>query len=228
MGGDMTTFYRLGPPDQYSRRALLDKSARFRIMKCPENWGHRKVAGTYGQLRIVIKTKTIDDLVWTIYNECVLQQRTVDIFRAEGLTGFDTSPILWRSSRKDFVPPEGPLSRLAISGWGGFAREDSGVKIREILPCCHHVIYDNVSAPTEIIDPSQWDGSDFFMVWPFPNKILITSRVVEVLRRHKLKGYELHLPLAQPNGFPTRCAGLLSWYFPRKRAKELAKGQDIV
>ncbi|MFA4986279.1 MAG: hypothetical protein WC712_06825 [Candidatus Brocadiia bacterium] len=224
----MTTFFRFEYPPQFSKAALWDKGVEPHVSECPLGMLHRGVGGRSTPLKIVIKTKRVDDIIWTVYSECILQNHVFEIFFKEGLTGFTVRPVPWRSDRKDLVPPVGPLRELVVTGWGGFARADSGMKLLKNYRCCGRLTYKEVTKPCEIVDPEQWDGSDFFIVWPLPKLIFISERVKEVLAKYKLKGFEVQPPIVRPVGTGTISPGRLSDYFPLERAKELAKGQDIV
>jgi hypothetical protein len=47
---------------------------------------------------------------------------------------------------------------------------------------------------SNLLDQNQWDGSDFFMVWPYPKFIFITARVAEFIKKYKLTGARLKIP----------------------------------
>ena len=70
-----------------------------------------------------------------------------------------------------------------------------------------------------MIDASQWDGSDFFIVWPLPLYVFVTSRVVQVIRDHRLMGVRLKTPaeLEIDGASP----GRLSHWMPEDRARQL-------
>jgi hypothetical protein len=46
------------------------------------------------------------------------------------------------------------------------------------------------SRAEQLIEASQWDGSDFFTVWPVPH-LFVTSRVAELIRSEGLRGARL-------------------------------------
>jgi hypothetical protein len=224
----MTDFYRFSYPSQFSKAALWDEGVEPDVSECPISLLHRGVGGRSTPLKIVIRTKRVDDIIWTVYSECILQNHVFEVFLKEGLTGFTVRPVPWRSDRKDLVPPIGPLRELVVTGWGGFARKDSGITLKKRYRCCGRLIYKDVTRSCEVVDPEQWDGTDFFIVWPLPKYIFISERVKDVLAKYKLKGFEIQPPNKRPLGLGTLSPGRLSDYFPLERAKELAKGQDIV
>ena len=48
--------------------------------------------------------------------------------------------------------------------------------------------YSDFTNPEFLIDESQWDGSDFFMVWPLPRFIFVSNRGPRLICRHELTG----------------------------------------
>jgi hypothetical protein len=51
--------------------------------------------------------------------------------------------------------------------------------------------YTPFTDPTSLIDVDQWDGTDFFMVWPLTQYVFTTSRVARVLHDHGFSGLRL-------------------------------------
>lgn len=96
----------------------------------------------------------------------------------------------------------------------------SGVRILEICDSCGHVTYSDVSDPTKLIDPAQWDGSDLFMVWPLPRFIFVSPRCAGLLRKSELTGFDL-IPVARdpvdPGG--TLTPGSLERWMPEELAR---------
>jgi hypothetical protein len=45
--------------------------------------------------------------------------------------------------------------------------------------------------PGPLIDPGQWDGSDFFTIWPLPKCIFVSARVTDVIRAECYQGVKL-------------------------------------
>ncbi|MFA4986278.1 MAG: hypothetical protein WC712_06820 [Candidatus Brocadiia bacterium] len=226
----MTKFFIFQSIDRLMDRrfALLDKGNEFVVADCRKEPRHLGIGRTTGELRVVIKNRGFDDIAWTFGRNCILQQHVLDLFFREGLTGFTTRNVHWRLKNNRMGPPKGPLHELIVTGWGGFARPDSGIRLKEVYTCCRQLIYTDVSRPAEVIDPEQWDGSDFFMVWPLPVLMFVSERAAEVLTRSNLRSFELASPQITPNIMHVLRPGRLSDYFPLERARELAKGQDIV
>jgi hypothetical protein len=99
---------------------------------------------------------------------------------------------------------------------------------KESYECCGHLVYTPLTDPSRLIDPTRWDGSDMFMVWPLPKFIFVTERVARFVEQHELTGARLE-PVPemrlQGGGFTP---GRLSYYVPRERAQKLGRELGIV
>jgi len=82
---------------------------------------------------------------------------------------------------------------------------------------------------SNLLDEKQWDGSDFFVVWPFPRFIFVTARVAEFIKKNKLTGVRLKKPKDVEIGEDSVgiSPGRLSNRMPEKRAHELGDPLDI-
>jgi hypothetical protein len=82
-----------------------------------------------------------------------------------------------------------------------------------------------------LIDDQQWDGSDFFIVWPLPGYRFTIDRVARAIREHQFTGVQFTAPESLDfNGrlFPqTLSPGRLSWWMPEPRARELGEPLGI-
>src|SRR5439155_13113173 len=86
--------------------------------------------------------------------------------------------------------PERPpkLRELVIVGWAGVAPPESGIRVIETCSSCgllHYSCFDN---SLRLINESQWDGTDFFMVWPLPRFIFVTDRVKKTIEEKGWRG----------------------------------------
>jgi hypothetical protein len=109
---------------------------------------------------------------------------------------------------------------------GGVAPAESGIRQVYYCPGCRATDWSDLSNPEGLIDPRNWDGSDFFVIWPMPAFFFVTERVVEVFRRSGLKGAEFAktFPAGGGMGFsPPR----LSHVMPKDRAHEIGDPLDI-
>jgi hypothetical protein len=152
----------------------------------------------------------------------------VELFRASGLTGFGVRPVKARYKRADVEPP--CLWELVVTGWAGMAPPESGVRLIEDCPACGLKVYSAWTNPERLIAPSQWDGSDFFMVWPLPMDIFVTEHVAQVIGEKRLSGgvlepfEDITFPLEV---VPKLSPGRLSYHMPEPRARELGEPLGI-
>lgn len=196
----------------------------------PENALHRRAGRRLSDLSVVLPRLTVEDVVWTYYGECLVQNRVVDLFRRLGFTGYERRPVRARFNQLSrAAPPE--LWELWATGWGGMAPPKSGVKVVDHCKVCKSTVYSSCSTLAQAFDKTQWDGSDFFFVWPLPKYIWVTERVAQYIRRHKLKGVRLRPPEQVVFRMPERGFGFsparLSYYLPEARAKELGEALGI-
>ena len=123
------------------------------------------------------------------------------------------------------------LWELKLTGWAGMASETSGIKLRYDCPGCGHLSYTTFTDASKLIVTEQWDGSDFFMVWPLPRYIFVSQRVHDIVERERLTGCqlipveELESPLA--HGIDTMSPGRLHQCMPEERARELGEPLGI-
>ena len=219
-------FYHLDhPANDHHRRAEWDNEAMegdHEIVYCPVNPGHQRAGGRrLKDLNVTLPKVPLQDIVWTWYSECLIQDHVLEMFRQEGFTGFDVKPVTARFAKSGLAAPK--LWEFVLTGWGGMARPESGIRVNEKECCtaCDYRPYTSMSRPAELIDKSQWDGSDFFMVWPKVNFIFTVDRVRKFIISRKLTGAICVRPEDLPvTGYPSGSMKLRE-YFPDDRAHQL-------
>ena len=115
----------------------------------------------------------------------LISARIRSALEAINATGFELLPAVVRlGEARGFV--EVPYSQLLINGWGGVAPTESGVVKVE-----HERLglwrYSDPTDCSKIVDPNQYDGSDFFRVWPMPGSIFVTSRIKRLFEEMQVK-----------------------------------------
>jgi hypothetical protein len=192
---------------------------------CPANPGHRRGGKRLTDLSIALPGSRTEDFVWTWQSECLFTDHVLELFKAEGFTGFEVKPVKSRYKKAVHTPPR--LWELVVTGWAGMAPPESGVRLIRSCPSCKLNTYSEYQSPDKLIDESQWDGSDFFMVWPLPLYFFITDRVAETIRRQHFSGAAIKPPgeLAVSDG--TFSAPRLSWWMPEARAREIGEPLGI-
>ncbi len=184
--------------------------------------------------RCIVRKSQMADILWgTLGLDCLISDRVLNIFRSEGITGF---AVQRADARLMFPhdPKEAVFWTLSVTGWGGVARSESGMRRLDEPSMPDRFVYTPASDPAMIIDESQWDGSDFFMVWPMPAYRWVTSRVADIVARYKLKHVRLIPPAemtvltesGNKNGIGFTPEGLRH-YLPEPRARKIGESLGI-
>jgi hypothetical protein len=213
--------------DQTERVAGWDDRFKLEFEPVERGFSNKRRGG----LHVTVPRERTTDFVWTEMSECLVQERTLDLLREHRLTGFITKPATARFENSDETPPA--LWEFIVIGWGGMARPESGIRYNEEMstPEYGFLKYTELVDSEKLMDVSQWDGSDFFIVWPLPRFIMVTDRAVSVIRRHRLTGVRVR-PLSKLTeeisgsglGFSP---GRLSDFMPDERARELGEPLGI-
>lgn len=221
-------FYHLTSANSTVRRAeWVAGEMELEKVTCPVNEGHRRGGKRLTNLSVALRGNGVEDFVWTWLSECLIQDHVRDLFRKNEFTGFDVKPVKARFKRiSENVPPR--LWELIVIGWAGMASAESGINLtKECIPC-GLLRYSCCKNPAKLIDISQWDGSDFFMVWPLPGFIFITERVAQTIRDARLTGTDLVRPANISLGMsPGFGPGRLSYWMPEDRAHKLGGALGI-
>jgi hypothetical protein len=155
-------------------------------VRCPMFPGHQRAGSRIGVLKVALPRRT-SDFVWVRGFDCLISDKVLVLFRNAKLRGFDVAPVEVEERRQRLssrvTPPT--LWELLVTGSGGLADPASG--IREIYRCgyCNLVKYSSYQNGM-IVDPRQWDGSDFFTLTGYPKIYLVSERVTDVIAEHNL------------------------------------------
>jgi hypothetical protein len=211
--------------DPYSSEPI-DSDGPSEPIFCEADPGHKR-AGRPRPEKVTIPTRPTDDFVWDWASELFLSEPALRVLVQNRITGFETRPVdvVWSRPTTE-TPPK--LFELVITGWGGKASPQSGLKIMKYCPSCRHRVY-SVSEPRRIIDPAMWDGSDFFMVWPLPRYRFVSDRLAKLIREARFSGLALVRAADVPmRPGATATPGPLTDWMPQQRALELAKKFDVL
>ncbi|MEP0766966.1 MAG: hypothetical protein HRF45_10560 [Fimbriimonadia bacterium] len=142
--------------------------------------------------------------------------------RAKERDWCDDNPGLRPEDAESAAIPK--LWEFVVTGWGGVAPEQSGIRLVERCPGCGSRKYTAEQDATKLVDWSQWDGSDFFRVYPLTAYLWVTEQAARVLRKRKLRGVRL-MPPAHLNGRPSTpdyCSGeRLKYWMPDEKARAI-------
>lgn len=192
---------------------------------CPlDPYGHSGT-GWYRINDLVVKLKSpkVRDISSTWHNDYLITNRVATLFEEAGFTGYSLRHVdvrLPRSVRYEGIRPP-VLWEFKVHGWGGVAPESSGIKLVTRCSVCNFLLYTPLLHPEKLIDESQWDGSDFFFVWPLPRFIFVPERVKDFVKEHRLQGVDL-IPVDQlKRGGYAPSPGRLRYHMDPERAKKL-------
>ena len=198
-------FYCLGPPlllgplfenkaiygtaEWYTEFGPSDtEDTSYESITCSLNPRHKRAGARIGELHLVLPSPRIGDFIWTHLSECVITDKVVSLFREHNLRGFkplNASIVKVKGSRRDNSTPFPQVWELSVTGNGGNAHHDSGIRLLYACPECKRPVYSSFRNGI-IVDESQWDGSDFFIVKGYPRYVLITERVRDLIDQNKL------------------------------------------
>jgi len=223
----MDRFWLLRKPDSAPLAEHDHDKMRSVPIICPLEEGHRRGGKRLTGLSVTLSSGRPPDFVWTWNSDLMAQAPAIAFLHEHGLTGFATHPVNARFVKRSSSPPP-KLWELQILGWGGMAVEKAGISVVEYCPSCLHKKF-KVERPQNLVDPEQWDGSDFFMVWPLPRHIFISDRAATLLRDARLTGLKI-IPATSipPPIVGTYTPGRLSHWMPMDRAEALGRKFDIV
>ncbi|QNN23978.1 hypothetical protein HED60_17435 [Planctomycetales bacterium ZRK34] len=218
-------FWHLTSPASATRYAEWDDDMDIEQVVCPIDDGHRRGGKRLSNLSIVLQNRKVHDFEWTWHNECLIQDHVLELFQRFGITGFDVKPVNTRLKHSsEHKPPK--LWELVVTGWAGMTPPESGIKLVKHCQGCGFLTYSGCEDTEKLIDVSQWDGNDFFMVWPLPGFIFVTNRVAQIIHDNGLTGSALKRPkeLSLSGGFSP---GRLSYWMPHERARRLGTALGI-
>jgi hypothetical protein len=191
----------------------------FEETPCPAGGRDHATLKRIGDLRVIPHPSGLKDFSWTWLSDMLISARTLDLLRRHHITGFEVRTVEAEYPKKTQVsPPE--LYEVVVTGWAGWAARDAGLSVLRSCPCGETLF--TIAHPTRLIDPTAWDGSDMFIVWPLPRFRFITERLANIIRQEKLSGAAL-LPLEKIRidpGAEINAGSLLEW-MPEERANEL-------
>jgi len=188
-------FWEFSSPDATNNRAWwADDEIETESIICPLDDGHQRSGEYRSDLSVLLTQEPVQDIVWTWYSDCLIQDHVLDAFRSAGLTGFEIKPVKarFRSKKKAHLTPP-RLWELVVTGSAGLAPPESGVRVLEECSACGYVRYSKITDQSKRISPEQWDGTDFFHVKPSGYKF-ITDRVKKCIQTHKFRGSKFVRP----------------------------------
>jgi hypothetical protein len=218
-------FWLLNPSRGTNMAITLGKYER---VECSADPSHIFSEQKIGELWVELPSRTLSDFEWTWNSDIFVTPHAVDVLQKNNVTGFETRPLGKAVYKKRSRGEPPPLFELAVTGWGGMAARTAGVELVEFCPACRHRDY-TIAEPSQLIDPSAWDGSDLFMVWPLPRYRFASNRLAEIIRSHPISGVRLipanEIPMKRGTNLGP---GSLKTWMPEERALEIGKRFDVL
>jgi len=187
---------------------------------CTADPRHQRAGRRVTTLHLGITGSKLTDFSRTLL-DFVITDHALTVLKTAGLTGFTVKPTVIDSYPKGFDPQSIPkLWELQVTGWGGMAPVESGMQLIKSCSACGSLKYSGTEHVEQILDETQWDGSDFFFVWPLPKYIFVTERAAKIIHDKQLTGVRLlnSSELGQVEG---ASPGRLHYYLPEAHAHEL-------
>ena len=216
----------LAPPsDERLLATRNEREVRTETVRCSVNPGHQRGGKRLGSLSVVLPEKHETDFIWTWHNDCLISPHALNVLMKNQLTGFEAKPAVIHSKKQPTETPK--YLEFRPIGWGGIAPESSGVELIEYCEACGATEYSAYTNPEFLVDSSQWDGSDFFIVWPLPRFIFVSSHAHRVIADNQITGAVIE-PLAalKPGLAKGFSPGKLDYWFPGDRVRELKSKCD--
>jgi hypothetical protein len=217
-------FSVFAPPARNSLLATWDDDVKLESIGCPLVPGHRRAGRRQSALQVQVPG-IVGDIVWTWQRDCLLSDRVVNLINSEGLTGLTFRTAVSRSVSKQ--PLQQNYQELVVTGWGGTARPESGIKLQENCSGCGHLHYSNLVSPQMLVQQNSWDGSDFFIIWPLPRFIFVSDKVRRLFQKHDFGPCRFLQVSELKTGRSGFSPGRLSYWMPAERAAELGRSLGI-
>jgi len=175
-------FYELCYNDKKYKDIDYADETDWESIKCPKFDGHQRNGNRIGQLRIKISNRKYGDFLWTFLSEWLLNEKVVEVFTQNKITGYELKPVEIVKGKAQFN-----LWEFVIIGKGGEAKKESGIYLKQECQYCGLKVYSAYENGI-IVDEKNWDGSDIFTVVGYSRYILVTEKVKELIKKHKLTG----------------------------------------
>jgi hypothetical protein len=181
-------FYKLSGGDKFKVEFAAGND--WEEIKCPISPGHQRAGERITDLRIELPSSKVPNLMRTQLHDWIITEKTATLFEEAGFIGYRLRPVtvvkVGKGNRKDV--PE--LWEFIVMGKGGEAALKSGIRVRYECTVCDLKRYTDFRNGL-FIDEYQWDGSDFFTVWPLPKYIIVTERVKNFIEQRNLSNCRL-------------------------------------
>ncbi len=177
------SFHCLGGPSERIQ-AKIDFADSNQPLKVSSDQSHFQLYD--GPVRMHVWKRAKGDIIaWGIVKLVLISDRLRRALESIQATGYELLP----ANVKLIFPhdPEDAIYwQLLATGWGGCACEESGItQLDENEYGPHH--YSISPDVANVIQPDQYDGSDFFRFWPLPGCLVVTDRIRQLFESKRVK-----------------------------------------
>ena len=221
----MDKIYWLSSAVKFDDKLCYVPGAQMDKKSCPHDPRHHMRQRWKKPLRVIGPVRGLTDFEWTVFGDILVGPEIVSDFRSAGFSGIEFTPV------DLFTTTETPIGResyeLKITGWGGYAPVESGIRVLKECPYCGRKVFSGFTNKEKLFDAAQWDGSDFFIIWPMPKKFFITDRVRKFMLERDYSGVTIHaLGELRPAVAGTFTPGNLHDWFSASKVAEILRDRD--
>jgi hypothetical protein len=164
---------------------------RWDSIVCAKHKGHQRAGRRLTELSLDVLSWNVVDFSRTMLSDIVVSQHALDVLRDANLSGFAVKPVRLSSYPAGVDGSKLPaLWEFIILGTGGRAHRDSGISILRTCDECGLIRYSAFENGI-VVDPSSYDGSDFFAVVEYPRYLLVNERAKSVIESSRLTNVRL-------------------------------------
>lgn len=119
-----------------------------------------------------------------------VSERTIDIFLNNSITGFKYTPVNILKNDSDLVTLKYFL--FTADGIIDVDYKAMHLKKKNLCLCCSQYELSRQRLGEAFLDESTWNGYDINSLGLFPNYLIVTERVVELIKKYKLTGFSIN------------------------------------
>jgi hypothetical protein len=142
-----------------------------------------------GTPKVILEATNFPDFLVPFPGQLIVRPAVVEVFMKSKLTGFKAFPmeVHWAEevTELDLLNSVPELYELMVTGRAWSKSVESYEESR--CPICRRPA-DSSSDKTKI-KASNWDGSDFFQIDENPNRVLVTTKISEILAENQFTNY---------------------------------------
>lgn len=211
---------------KFDDQLCYTKTARAEKIQCTRLPAHNSLNRWRRPLAVIGPIRPLTDFEWTVFGDIIVAPHIVADLKAQRFLGIKYNLVNYYTSTETPFGREG--YELQVTGWGGYASPESGIRLTTECPICGRAEYSEVKDKERIFDKRQWDGSDFFIIWPMPRKVFVTARVRNYLLKQDYSGVKVR-PLNELRfntvGLTGFSPGHLEDWFDDDKVEEILRGR---